>query len=251
MGNYVLITGASSGVGRAVAVKLSENNNLILNGRNKERLAQTKELCSKNHDSVIWEQDLSDANNLEQIFSNWLKENKLAVKSLVHCAGEMNMLPLRALTIEAFYKTYSLHVFAPAMLVKVLNSHKYNANSLRSVVFISSNISIRGAKAFSIYGSSKSALDGLMRNLAMELAPKVRVNSILPGGMLTPMTKDILEDDKFREMSEQNYPLGIGKPEDIAPMVEFLLSDNASWITGQSIVIDGGRTVNLSDGKRQ
>lgn len=248
---YTLITGASSGVGRATAIRLSQNSNLILNGRNMDRLIETKKLCDKTHEVIIWSYDLSRTDDLEQIFSLWLKENNLTIDKFVHCAGEMNMLPLRALSIEAFIKTYAIHVFAPAMLIKVLISRKYNSNALTSVVFISSNISERGAKAFSVYGSSKAALDGLMRNLAMELAPKVRINSILPGGMVTNMTEEILADDKFREKSKMNYPLGIGKPEDIVPMVEFLLSENASWITGQSITLDGGRTINLTDGSRK
>jgi NAD(P)-dependent dehydrogenase (short-subunit alcohol dehydrogenase family) len=89
-----------------------------------------------------------------------------------------------------------------------------------------------------------------MRNLAVELAPKVRVNSVLPGGMITKMTEEILMDESFRKQSEANYPLGMGSSENIAPIVEFLLSEDASWITGQAITVDGGRTINLTDGKR-
>lgn len=250
MEEYALITGASSGVGRATAIFLSRTNNVILNGRNLERLNETKDLCDKNHDAVIWQHDLSKADDLEEIFSSWLKEKNLKIKYFVHCAGMLKMLPIRALSAKDFYETYSLHVFAPAMLIKVLSGRKYNSGALKSVVFISSNISNRGAGAFSVYGSSKAAEDGLMRNLAMELAPKIRVNSILPGGMATKMTEDILADEKFREQSESNYPLGMGKPEDIAYMAEFLLSEKAARITGQSITVDGGRTINLSDGKR-
>ena len=250
MEEYALITGASSGVGRATAISLSQKNNVILNGRDLERLNETKKLCDGAHDVIIWQHDLSKSDDLEQIFSSWLKEKNLKIKYFVHCAGMLNMLPLRALSIQNFYEAYSLHVFAPAMLIKILSGRKYNFGALKSVVFISSNISNRGAGAFSVYGSSKAAEDGLMRNLAMELAPKVRVNSILPGGMATRMTEEILDDKVFREKSELNYPLGMGKPEDIADMVEFLLSEKAAWITGQSITVDGGRTINLSDGKR-
>ena len=250
MDNYILITGASSGVGRETAVRLSHNNNLIINGRNLERLEETKKLCEPQSDVVIWARDLSDVNELESEFGTWLKERRLPIAAFVHCAGMLSMLPLRAISLDAFEQSYALHVFAPAIIVKILSSRKFNGQNLKSVVFISSNISERGATAFSVYGSSKAALDGLTRNLAMELAPRIRVNSILPGGMVTRMTEELLENEAFKKQSEANYPLGIGKAEDIAPVVEFLLSDDAGWITGQSITVDGGRTINLTDGKR-
>ncbi|MBQ9478249.1 MAG: SDR family oxidoreductase [Selenomonadaceae bacterium] len=250
MENYTLITGASSGVGRETAVRLSHQHNLIINGRNVERLEETKSLCADHSDVIIWSRDLSEVDELESEFAAWLKERRLPISSFVHCAGELSMLPLRALNVDAFKHSYAIHVFAPAILVKLLSSRKFNGQNLKSIVFISSNISERGATAFSVYGSSKAALDGLTRNLAMELAPRIRVNSILPGGMATRMTEELIADEAFRRQSEANYPLGMGKAEDIAPVVEFLLSEGAGWITGQSLTVDGGRTINLTDGKR-
>lgn len=97
-----------------------------------------------------------------------------------------------------------------------------------------------------VYGSSKAALDGLMRGLAVELAPKVRVNSVLPGAILTDMTADILNDEAVVRRMEGAYPLGLGNAEDISNTVKFLLSDDARWITGQQFYVDGGRTVNIT-----
>ena len=242
MKNYILITGASSGVGRETAIRLSRKNNLVLNGRNQERLLETKSLCSSENEIVIWQRDLSNVDDLENDLPTMLKTNDLIIESFVHCAGILHMLPVRSVSKDILLETYSLHVFAPELITKVLSSRKYNQNALKSVVFISSNISERGASAFSVYGSSKSAMDGLARNLAIELAPKVRVNSILPGGMPTRMTEELLKNDS-------NYPLGLGKPSYIAPMVEFLLSDDAQWITGQQITIDGGRTVDITENR--
>ena len=176
MDNYVLITGASSGVGRATAVRLSSNHNLIINGRNVERLEETKSLCNPNSKVIIWSRDLSEVDELESEFGAWIKENRLPINAFVHCAGEVTMLPIRAINVDIFKRIYSLHVFAPAIIVKILSSRKFNGQNLKSVVFISSNISERGATAFSVYGSSKAALDGLTRNLAMEFAPRIRVN---------------------------------------------------------------------------
>ncbi len=243
--DYTLITGASSGVGRELAVYLSKSHKLVLNGRNEERLLETKRMCEG--ESLIWSYDLGNVQNLEAELSQYMTENEISISSFVHCAGLMKMVPIRAVNVETLSSTYGVNVFAPALITKILASRKVNARKLKSVVYISSNISNRGAAAFSAYGSSKAALDGLMRNLAVELAPNVRVNSVLPGGMITEMTKDIFDDEAKRAEFEKNYPLGIGTPNDIAPTVNFLLSDDARWITGQQFTVDGGRNVDITE----
>jgi NAD(P)-dependent dehydrogenase (short-subunit alcohol dehydrogenase family) len=86
-----------------------------------------------------------------------------------------------------------------------------------------------------------------MRNLAIELAPDIRVNSVLPGGMITEMTKDMFEDSKLSEKFQQNYPLGLGCPEKLYPLIELLLSEQSDWITGQQFVVDGGRTIDITE----
>ena len=98
----------------------------------------------------------------------------------------------------------------------------------------------------STYGASKAALDGLMRSLAVELAPKVRVNSVLPGAVITEMTKSIFENEEVSQRMSAQYPLGIGLPNDIAEAVSFLVSDHARWITGQQLTVDGGRSINIT-----
>ena len=247
--DYVLITGASSGVGRETAIRLPTSRNLILNGRDEARLQETKELCDKGKDILIWNYDLTCSEKLEEQFSAWLKEQGIQVEALVYSAGMLKMLPLRGLKLEDFQSTYSLHVYSPALLVKLLSSRRVNGQALKSVVFISSNISNRGAAAFSVYGSSKAALDGLMRNLAIELAPKVRVNSILPGGMVTRMTTAMYNAEAVRDEAKGNVPLGAGSPRDIASVAEFLISPASGWMTGQQITVDGGRTIDVTDGR--
>ena len=243
--DYLLITGASSGVGKELAIHLSEKYFLILNGRNEERLNQTRERCIK--DALVWPFDLTNINELEASLAAFLKANDASVTGFVHCAGLLKMVPIRSVDAASLVETFSTNVFAAELITKTLMSKKVNSRNLRSIVFISSNISNRGAAAFSVYGSSKSALDGLMRNLAVELAPGVRVNSVLPGGMITEMTKEIFEDEEAVNQISKNYPLGIGTPAEIAPAVEFLLSDDARWITGQQFTVDGGRTVDVTE----
>ena len=244
---YLLITGASSGVGREMAVYFSKYRDVIISGRNQERLLETKNLCDSGHSILAWNYDLSDIDNLETELGRFIKENRIEIDGMIYCAGYMKMLPLRAVTVDAMREIFSVNAFAPEIMIKTLVSRKYNKDSFKSAVMISSNISERGAAAFSLYGSSKAALDGIVRNLAVELAPKVRINSVLPGGMKTNMTKDIFADEKIENSIQNANPMGIGEPKQLIPMVELLLSDKASWITGQQIVIDGGRTTDITD----
>ncbi len=245
---YTLITGASSGVGRQLAIYLAKTHKLILNGRNEERLNETKERCE--NDPILWPFDLSKTGHIEDSLAEWIKAQDIEVTSFIYCAGVMKMLPLRAVSVEVLKDVFDVNVIAPALITKVLTARKINGRNLKSVVFISSNISDRGAAALSAYGASKAALDGLMRNLAVELAPSVRVNSVLPGGMITEMTKDIFADEEKKAEFEKNYPLGIGTPDEIAPVVEFLLSDGARWMTGQQVTVDGGRTTDITERRK-
>jgi NAD(P)-dependent dehydrogenase (short-subunit alcohol dehydrogenase family) len=243
---YTLVTGASSGIGRFIAIKLSASGNVILCGRDEERLKKTKAECSEDYNQLIFRYDLGDIDNLEKELGDFVLANNAEVVHFVHCAGYMKMLPVRMTTIETLRFTFSVNVFAAFLIVKLLMHKKINNGALKSVVFISSNISKHGAKAFSAYGSSKGALDAIMRSLAVELAPAVRVNSVLPGAIKTEMTEDIFNDPEKVQRMTFTYPLGLGKVEDISHAVEFLLSEKASWITGQQITVDGGRTINIT-----
>ena len=240
---FILITGASSGIGKEISAQLSFNFNVVLCGRNQEKLNETKLLCSSNNESLF---DLSDISNIENSLSSFIKENNIVVSHFIHCAGYMKMQPLKLLSLDNLQQTFSTNVFSAAMICKVLIKRKINLSSLKSIVLISSNISDRGAKALAAYGASKGAIDSLMRCLAVELAPSVRVNSVLPGAVRTEMTENIFANEEVANRMEKTYPLGIGCSEDIANAVEFLISEKARWITGQQLTVDGGRTVDIS-----
>lgn len=245
--NYILITGSSSGIGKNIAINLSKEYNVILHGRNIEKLFQVKNACCPDNEQVIWQYDLRKIDKLEENLTAFIIENKIDVKYFVHCAGAMKMLPLKMVSLASLNETFAVNVFSAALICRILTQRKINGDFLKSVVFISSNISNFGAKAFSVYASSKGALDSLMRCLAVELAPKVRVNSVLPGGVRTEMTEHLFENTELIERMALAYPLGLGKPEYIMDMVTFLLSEKSSWITGQQFTVDGGRTVNITE----
>jgi NAD(P)-dependent dehydrogenase (short-subunit alcohol dehydrogenase family) len=244
--SYLLVTGASSGIGQEIAIQLSEHYSIVLHGRDKERLQQTLKECNPNQKYLIWEYDLTEIDALEDAFTQFLLENDCVINGFVHSAGYLKMRTLKMATPDWYRLSFNVNVIAAAIITKVLTKKKINANALKSVVFISSINSKFGIKGSSSYSSSKAALDGLMRSLALELAPDVRVNSVLPGGIRTAMTEYMYENQELIERMDATYPMGPGTVSDIYGPVKFLLSEDARWITGQQLVVDGGRTINVT-----
>jgi NAD(P)-dependent dehydrogenase (short-subunit alcohol dehydrogenase family) len=243
---YVLITGASSGIGREMAVALSAQYRLILNGRDAERLEGTRAACHSPEQQLCWAGDLSDVTRLAETLPAFLQQNGASVTGFVHCAAMLNVLPLRSITINHAQDVMNTNTFAAMEITRLLMRKNVNHKALGSIVFISSIASQFGAKGFTAYCASKAALDGLMKALAVELAPEVRVNSVLPGGVRTPMTEAMFDDPATRDRLMRDYPLGVGSPADVINAVGFLMSDQARWITGHQLVVDGGRSANIS-----
>ena len=240
MKEYLLLTGASSGIGRACAVKLSENYNLILCARRKEELERTRQMCSCPENHLILPLDLSKVADIEDKLKTFLVENDVVVSRFLHCAGTLQLLPAKSFDWEICQKIFNTNLFSAMALIKVLLK-KYNQKALRNIVFISALWSKKGVSGNSFYASSKGGLDSYMRCLAKELAPQIRANSILPGGIRTAITETMTEEQMAEQ--EKMYPLGFGQTEDIAEMADFLFSDKAKWITGQQISVDGGGTI--------
>jgi NAD(P)-dependent dehydrogenase (short-subunit alcohol dehydrogenase family) len=243
---YTLVTGASSGLGRSSAVRLSRERNLILHGRSPQRLEETLGMCHHPERHIVWPFDLKNPGELADSLTPLLAGSGRSVEAFVHCAGMVTVLPMRSVDYLAAQEIMNVNFFSAAEIVRLLLRKKVNNQRLTNILFISSIWSRFGARGHSAYCASKAALDGLMRALAVELAPAIRVNSILPGAIQTPMAAGGFADPSIVEKLEQDYPMGIGRPDDIADAIEFVLSGKARWLTGQEIVIDGGRTVNMS-----
>jgi NAD(P)-dependent dehydrogenase (short-subunit alcohol dehydrogenase family) len=237
----ILITGASSGIGKATAVQCSKMGaKLIVTGRNLERLKETyNELEGDNH--LMIQADLSNVDDLESLINSIEK-----IDGIVHSAGILETTPFSFTSNIKLSETMKINFEIPFILTqKLIKSKKIKNNS--SVVFVSSLSGyLTGAVGLSAYSASKGAICATVRVIALELAPKkIRVNSVCPGMVKTEMNsgnsklfKEQLTEDELR-----NYPLGYGTVEDIAKTNIFLLSDASKWITGTNLVIDGGASI--------
>lgn len=238
-GKTILVTGASSGIGQASAIEASKlGANVIVCGRNKERLEQTLVLLEGDNNS-IFEGDLLEQDVVERL----VKETP-NLDGVVLSAGRGLTLPFPFCTREKFDEIFNINFFSPVELLRLLvKKKKLNQNC--SIVII---VSIGGTHIHSVgnsvYGASKSALQSMVNFTAMELAPKkIRVNGICPGMVNTPLIRrGTLTEEQFQADMER-YPLKrYGEPQDIAYGAIYLLSDASSWVTGTSLVIDGGVT---------
>jgi NAD(P)-dependent dehydrogenase (short-subunit alcohol dehydrogenase family) len=203
-------------------------------------------MCEVPERHVLWPFDLKNPAELADSLTPLLGEAGCAVDAFVHCAGMVTVLPMRSVDYRAAQEIMNVNYFSAAQIVHLLLKKKINGQRLTNILFISSIWSRFGARAHAAYCASKAALDGLMRALAVELAPAIRVNSILPGAIETSMAAAGFADPEIVQKLNRDYPMGLGQPEDISDAIEFVLSSRARWVTGQEIVIDGGRTVNMS-----
>jgi NAD(P)-dependent dehydrogenase (short-subunit alcohol dehydrogenase family) len=137
----------------------------------------------------------------------------------------------------------SVNFFSAFEIAKLLIKRSVNGSFLKSILFISSVSSVRGVRGNAAYCASKGALDAMMRSLALELGPRIRVNSVLPGAIQTAMTERHLDDASVREKLNERQILGVGTANDIADCVEFVVSSKAGLITGHQFIVDGGFTI--------
>ena len=245
-GENILVTGASDGLGKAICLLLNSlGANVIGIARNESKLEQLKEEMTYKEKFSYVIRDLSvDIDELPNLVSKIAKEyGKLT--GLVYAAGKLELLPIKALDSNSIDSLYNVNFKSLLMTTKGFTD-KRNSLENSSIVYISSISSILGVKGAVTYSTSKGAINSLVKTLAVEVSNrKIRVNSILPGHVETNMTlqnKDANSKEYLNEL-ETMYPLGLGEPEDIANIVTFLLSDKSRWITGQNIVVDGGRTL--------
>jgi NAD(P)-dependent dehydrogenase (short-subunit alcohol dehydrogenase family) len=242
-GRRIMITGASSGIGRETAILLSQlGAKLVLVARDASRLEETRSLLEGGGHRV----EPFDLAALDDIPS-WmgtLGQEFGTLSGLWHCAGIQMTLPLHLITTQHIAKITNVNLSAAIILVKGLSQKGVLASS-GSVVLMSSVMGLVGSPARSLYSATKGALVALTKSLALELAGDgIRVNCIAPAFVESPMFEDMKKLLRAEGLAkiESAHPLGIGRPRDIANAVAFLLADTGRWITGTTLVVDGGYT---------
>jgi len=244
--DYTLVTGAASGIGQKIAIQLSEHYRLVLCDKNSDGLKSTLSQCSNKSMHILWRKDLDNIKSIRTELEKIISDQQIYFDAFVHSAGVMKVMRMKDVDYQNALRMFNINYFSAVEIISTLLKKNINKGSLKNIVFISAILGKFGARGHNLYSSTKAALDGLMKSLAVELAPEIRINSILPGGVKTPMSEFALKDPEIIERIKHDYPLGIGEPSDIANLVEFLLSEKSRWITGQQIIIDGGRTANMS-----
>ena len=241
LGKTILVTGASSGIGRAIAVECSKMGaQMVITGRNKVRLNETFTLLAgKNHIQLT--ADLSVEQDIENLLASLPK-----LDGCVNNAGIIRPQLLQFSEKKDILEIFEANTFSSFLLTqKLIQNKKLNKNA--SIVFTNSISGIYcSAVGEALYSASKGAINGYLKGLALEVANRgIRVNSVNPGVIETNLFNSTSMPPEELEEKKKKYPLKrFGKPEDVAYAVIYLLSDTSQWVTGTNLLIDGGYTLN-------
>lgn len=239
-GKTILVTGASSGIGRATAIACSQMGAaVVVTGRNESRLHETLDaLEGSGHQMIV-----ADIANDDQI--DYLVDQIPAINGLVNNAGITETCPTQFIKRDKLNRVMEVNTIAPILLTqRILKKKKLGKGG--SIVFtcsISGTCVCGGGNV--LYSASKGAIHGFMKNAALDLAHKgIRVNDVCPGMIDTHILDAGTISEEQLEIEAQRYPMKrFGKPEEVAYGIIYLLSDASSFVTGSSIVIDGGFTL--------
>lgn len=241
MGKHILVTGASSGIGREVAIWLSKQGaKITLVARDTNRLESTLSLLAGTEHTIEVVDFLGGTD-----ISQWMKgivKKASPFDGLVHAAGVQMPMPIRAMGLAHWERIMATNVTSGFSLIKAFRQ-KGVCHSGSSIVLISSVMAQAGEPALLGYCASKGAVEAMVRAAAVELAREgIRVNAIAPGVVQTELVdtlQELVGVDSMKAI-EQRHPLGFGKAEDVAYAVNYLLSSASRWVTGTSLVVDGG-----------
>lgn len=236
-GKTILVTGASSGIGRATAIECSLlGAKVIVTARNEQRLAETLSLLKdEGHESII--ADLSIAEDVDKIVTTLP-----VLDGIVNNAGMNKILPIQFVSSAELMMTMQVNAISPIMLTQAIIKKKKLSKG-GSIVFVSSIAGhTRSSVGNSMYCASKGAITGFVKCIAKELAAKkIRCNEILPGQADTAiMSHGAVSDEQMQEMISRIPMKRLGNPDEIAKSITFLLSNASSYITGSSLIVDGG-----------
>ena len=241
----ILITGASSGIGRQCAIDCSQMGaRVVLIGRNEERLAETRRQMTGNG-HVVMSFDLTDFDRIGMLVADIVVRCG-PLHGILHCAGISTTLPLKLMSTEQLDRFFRNNVYSAIELTREVCKIRHMRKEGGSIVFFSSIMGCVGESGKSLYGMTKGALISAVRSLACEYARRnIRFNSVSPGAILTPINADLphMADPDLRRQLEDKHLLGLGRTEDVSNACIYLLSDASRWVTGQNLIVDGGYTV--------
>lgn len=238
---FTLITGAASGFGRNIAERLAPSKRLILSDLDAGKLETVRNTCARSGQHLLWPRDLNQS--VAEEFAVFLLKENICIEHYIHSAGVFGLQFPRAHDMAFVSRIFNVNLFAAIELIRTLTQKKTNGGALRTITIISSIGTRVGAPGQYVYAASKGAVNGLCLALALELAPTVRVNTVLPSYIESGMNQDQFAQADFLASIRAMHPLGLGRPEDVADAVVFLILDHARWITGQELVVDGGRSI--------
>jgi 3-oxoacyl-[acyl-carrier protein] reductase len=242
-GKVAIVTGASKGIGASIATHLAESGAaVVVNYASSKEGADrvVGEIEGKGGRAVAVQADMAKAGDVERLFSD-AKTAFGRLDIVVNNAGVYEFMPLEQITEAHFHRQFDVNVLGLLLAAKEAVKH-FGADG-GSIVNISSVASTAAPPNASVYSATKAAVDAVTRSLAKELGPRrIRVNAINPGPVDTEGFRTAgLEESDFRKQVEAQTPLGrIGRPQDIAPAAVFLASEDAAWITGETLHISGG-----------
>ena len=241
----ILVTGASSGIGRAIALLLNERGATVLaNGRDMERLEQVRTACADPSRMLLAPRDMTADMESLPAWLKGLSRQFGPLHGLVCSAGATWNAPMALYDLAKVRQLFDLCCHAPLLLGGAFCDRRVSTGAGAAIVFIAAAAAVAPNPGQGAYGAAKAALVSGAVCLAKEAAPRgVRVNCISPGLVQGPMMDATVEQlgMSFLEREQPLYPLGFGKPQDVASMAAFMLSQEASWLTGQNIMLAGGR----------